>query len=1155
MEFFSYLASFFILMMTIWSINSNRSLVFANLDNTFFAMTMKSYRSPANCYRPVKRCIPLNVSLPCLDVSLPYKFTAYSLPFEQSSSLSSVLMNHQQMIEMTRSYLDGWKGLRSIPQCWKALQTALCASFFPRCDNDSSRVILPTYEMCRLTRAPCRIIDEHFRWPSFLQCENETFFPTKCPNSYTDLKFSTTIVNSRCPTPLVSTDDSRIFYHGFDGCSLHCINPVYSNEQYEEMSKIIAYGSVLGSTATLFAICSFLIDRACLKRRFYTSVIFYLNLCMLLATTGWMLQLLKGRNDIVCRSDNTIRYGEPSKSDHFYCCLSFLLIYYFSLAASIWFVHLFRVFYKTFYGLSTGMKMDFNKFHFHMFSWSIPLIMTILIFLLGEIDADPLRGICFVGTVKPVYRIIFVLVPQTICIFTGLYHACRTVLILFKAKQKCENQNSRRSDNIHWALIRITFFSTAILVIYLVTSGAYFYELYIKDKNLRQFNDHLVCELNISTVLPAKYLFNNESLQNKYNHQSNSLSNEPYDIYGNGYVSSCRQYEPPNLWFVCLQLIAIFCSPILTSSWIWTRATISTWRRFLNRQLCNSSKETKESLRLKPYELIANSYQKREQIQQGLYVPSLVSNHNDPVDMEINSAQSQSVSTNFQQNFAALLNRRYAIWGGNNNNENMMFVKQHYGHKNVGQSANYQPTNTIRPSSFLSQNLSISDASQQQASFESMEQQQMTEMTTYHRNQRRKKKKEREKRLFTRRDSDTSGSIISAAFTAAKAANRLRETTERLTSNQANQSSTNANTNSFVTKSTSTGDLFNILFGSTFANAPPQPTAAMLNGYNPYAMAMMQTAAVAAAGAIPPPQIPPHSFITPGSTTAAASASTTMTQIASHTSPNHAQTILMNGSNCPPTSMASNHNEQLITGTSGCVRMQKDQCVSTFAFTHGMSDQTSHTIINPMIEKRRPDSSIRTTQQPKTNNNNEVAFSNLVIVNQAAAAASTIIPFANANYMMNTMSTNHAAVTPATIYPVPNVATAAYHQHQMYTNGQAAALVAAAAAAYGGYPPPTQPLPANMIAAASLPRYYNTQAAFLAYQQSKSLAEIENLMREHEKFKSLITAHQSDTESNSEFFPIHLTESESSRNGYYSDDHRQLQSSRLLVQELNIITI
>ncbi|OTF72230.1 hypothetical protein BLA29_010437, partial [Euroglyphus maynei] len=182
-----------------------------------------------------------------------------------------------------------------------------------------------------------------------------------------------------------------------------------------------------------------------------------------------------------------------------------------------------------------------------------------------------------------------------------------------------------------------------------------------------------------------------------------------------------------------------------------------------------------------------------------------------------------------------------------------------------------------------------------------------------------------------------------------------------------------------------------------------------MNGcYNPYAMAMMQT----------------------------------MTQI---TSPNNAQTIMMNGSNCPPTtSMASNPNEHQ---AGGCVRMKKDQCVSTFAFTHGMSDQTGHTIVNPMMEKRRPDSSMLTTQQSNANNENEVGFSNLVIVNQAAAA-STISPFANANYMINTMSANNAAVTPA-IYPVPNVATAAYHQHQMYNNSQAAALVAAAAAAYG----------------------------------------------------------------------------------------------------------
>ena len=132
--------------------------------------------SDEHCYRQ-SRCRPL-VSSQCLDVTLPYKFT------------SNTVWENQSFVQID-NYLNKWKGLRSIPQCWKALQTVLCATFFPRCDQESNRVSLPTQEMCRRIQHPCRLIGQHHRWPEFLRCDNTTLFPVVCKNDYTDLKFNT----------------------------------------------------------------------------------------------------------------------------------------------------------------------------------------------------------------------------------------------------------------------------------------------------------------------------------------------------------------------------------------------------------------------------------------------------------------------------------------------------------------------------------------------------------------------------------------------------------------------------------------------------------------------------------------------------------------------------------------------------------------------------------------------------------------------------------------------------------------------------------------------------------------------------------------------------------------------------------------------------
>lgn len=202
--------------------------------------TLHYLRTPNHCFRRVDKCVPL-VTSQCLDVTLPYKFTSLTTWISNSSSSNSQsvdtfvdpLFEH---FEQTQFYLSQWKSLRAIPHCWKALQSVLCASFFPRCDNESSsatsvpssanttakrsRILLPNYDMCRLTRGPCRLLDKYYEWPDFLKCHNDTLFPAKCPNEYTDLKFNmshasnqlgTTSPSGKCMDPLVSTDDANVW--------------------------------------------------------------------------------------------------------------------------------------------------------------------------------------------------------------------------------------------------------------------------------------------------------------------------------------------------------------------------------------------------------------------------------------------------------------------------------------------------------------------------------------------------------------------------------------------------------------------------------------------------------------------------------------------------------------------------------------------------------------------------------------------------------------------------------------------------------------------------------------------------------------------------------------------------------------------------------
>lgn len=51
-----------------------------------------------------------------------------------------------------------------------------------------------------------------------------------------------------------------------------------------------------------------------------------------------MLQFIPGhRENIVCRRDGTLRYSEPSAGENLACIVPFILIYYFLIAANVWF--------------------------------------------------------------------------------------------------------------------------------------------------------------------------------------------------------------------------------------------------------------------------------------------------------------------------------------------------------------------------------------------------------------------------------------------------------------------------------------------------------------------------------------------------------------------------------------------------------------------------------------------------------------------------------------------------------------------------------------------------------------------------------------------------------------------------------------------------
>lgn len=107
------------------------------------------------------------------------------------------------------------------------------------------------------------------------------------------------------------------------------------------------------------------------------------------------------------------------------CVIVFVLVYYFLMAAMVWFVILTYAWHMTFQALGTIQdRINKKSAYFHLIAWCVPLVLTVAIMALGRIDGNSMTGICFVGYADHAAKS-FVLGPVLIAVLVGGYFLCR----------------------------------------------------------------------------------------------------------------------------------------------------------------------------------------------------------------------------------------------------------------------------------------------------------------------------------------------------------------------------------------------------------------------------------------------------------------------------------------------------------------------------------------------------------------------------------------------------------------------------------------------------------------------------------------------------------------------------------------------------------
>ncbi|XP_011339232.2 protein smoothened isoform X3 [Ooceraea biroi] len=569
------------------------------------------------CRKPAK-CIPLHKNS-CMGTKLPYSTTTLNLIPESVT---------QDIIE-ERLYL--LQALKHVPKCWAVVQPFLCSIFMPKCVNNT--VELPSQEMCKMVSGPCRLLLNHTIWPSFAKCDNAKLFPRLCKNDVRELKFNT---SGKCLKPLVPTDNALSIFDGVEGCGTQCYDPLYTSDEHSQIHSFIAWAAGICCAFNLFAILTFLIDWRSANK--YPSLeIFYINGCFMVSCIGWLAQFAGSREVIVCRKDGTLRMGEPS-GENLSCVVVFVLVYYFLMAAMVWFVILtYTVHSKALRKM--GDRIDKKGAYFHLIAWCLPLVLTVTIMALGEIDGNSVTGICFVGYVNHMVRVWFVLGPVFVVVLVGGYFLHRGLYTLICYKISCPEISKEMSSKIRHNIVRIGVFSMSVLAAVIVTFYCHVYEIQYSWQWKQSFRDYMIC-----------------AITTKYSD-----------------ISECKMDVRPSMGKLQLHLFALFFTGILMSSWVWTSSTVDTWCRFLrsvrsffvHRIFKHETEEV--PIRLSKHKLIARLFANRKTFNKaGRLSISFHNAHEDPVGLNfgLSSAASQDLSSTWAAALPKLMTRRGALVDG-----------------------------------------------------------------------------------------------------------------------------------------------------------------------------------------------------------------------------------------------------------------------------------------------------------------------------------------------------------------------------------------------------------------------------------------------------------------------------------------------------------
>ncbi|KAG7280361.1 hypothetical protein CRUP_024153 [Coryphaenoides rupestris] len=364
-------------------------------------------------------CEPITVPM-CRDVG--YNLTHMPNQFHHYSQEEVGLEVHQF-----------WPLVRI--HCSPDLLFFLCSVYTPICIPDYRRPLPPCRAVCERAKRGCSPLMRQygFQWPDRMSCERlpELGDPLRLcmdRNGSDDRAAAAATTppplpppaskpphllpapprrrpapspldcNVDCPCRPLSSSSSSSWRRAARApaeCAVPCVRPHLTANQQAFTRLWLGLWAGLCFLSTGATLATFLLDRQ--RFKYPELPIVYLAACSLCVAAGYLLRLAAGHRAVACTPDgaHTLSAGVAAGSP--LCMLVFLLLYFFGMAAAVWWLLLSLTWY-----LAAGLKWSSEAIagyahYYHLTAWLLPSGQTVAALAMGAVDGDGAVGVCYVG--------------------------------------------------------------------------------------------------------------------------------------------------------------------------------------------------------------------------------------------------------------------------------------------------------------------------------------------------------------------------------------------------------------------------------------------------------------------------------------------------------------------------------------------------------------------------------------------------------------------------------------------------------------------------------------------------------------------------------------------------------------------------------------